>query len=261
MKKLRLIWKFLNYYLKGRSKYYIHSPFVYQLVTEVILKKGEHPAFKDVEKLRKALLNSEQVLEVEDFGAGSHKGLNKQRKVSDIARYAAKPKKFAQLLFRFADHFKPAYMLEFGSSLGISTLYQALPGHYQQFISMEGSSAIAKMAQAHVQQFNLQRVDIRKGNFDKILDDVLKEFPQLDYVFFDGNHQKEPTLRYFEQCLPLAHNNSLFVFDDIHWSDEMESAWETIKAHPEVQLTIDLFFIGLVFFRKEQAKQHFVIRF
>ena len=37
----------------------------------------------------------------------------------------------------------------------------------------------------------------------------------------------------------------------------MERAWEAIKAHPDVTLTVDLFYIGLVFFRKKQPKQHF----
>jgi hypothetical protein len=42
----------------------------------------------------------------------------------------------------------------------------------------------------------------------------------------------------------------------------MEKAWEEIKQHPHVTLTIDLFFIGLVFVRQAQKeKEHFVIRY
>lgn len=81
-----------------------------------------------------------------------------------------------------------------------------------------------------------------------------------DLVFFDGNHQKQPTLEYFHKLLPTAKNNSIFIFDDIHWSPQMEEAWEEIKNHPEVSVSIDTFYWGLIFFRKEQAKQHFVIR-
>lgn len=84
--------------------------------------------------------------------------------------------------------------------------------------------------------------------------------PALDLIFFDGNHQKESTLHYFEKLLPLAHNDSVFIFDDIHWSGEMEEGWEQIKAHPRVRVSIDTFYWGLVFFRKEQEKEHFTIR-
>jgi hypothetical protein len=41
----------------------------------------------------------------------------------------------------------------------------------------------------------------------------------------------------------------------------MEEAWEEIKSHPKVTVTIDLFFLGLVFFRKEQVKENFCLRF
>ena len=84
--------------------------------------------------------------------------------------------------------------------------------------------------------------------------------PTTDLIFFDGNHQKEATLNYFNQLLPLAHNDSVFIFDDIHWSKGMEEAWEKIKKHPEVRVTIDSFYWGIVFFRKEQEKEHFTIR-
>ncbi len=81
-----------------------------------------------------------------------------------------------------------------------------------------------------------------------------------DLIYFDGNHQKEASLHYFEKLLPLAHNDSVFIFDDIHWSREMEEAWEEIKAHPRVRVSIDTFYWGLVFFRIEQEKEHFTIR-
>ncbi|NJY64179.1 class I SAM-dependent methyltransferase [Salinimicrobium sp. CDJ15-81-2] len=82
----------------------------------------------------------------------------------------------------------------------------------------------------------------------------------FDLLYIDGNHQKEATLTYFEKLLPTIHNNSVMIFDDIHWSKGMEEAWEEIKAHPEVRVTIDTFQWGLVFFRREQEKEHFVIR-
>ncbi len=79
--------------------------------------------------------------------------------------------------------------------------------------------------------------------------------------FFDGNHRKEPTLRYFEQCIHFSNENSIFVFDDIHWSKGMESAWEYIKNDRRVSITIDLFWFGIIFFVEGVEKQDFVIRY
>ena len=87
----------------------------------------------------------------------------------------------------------------------------------------------------------------------------LKEHNQLDFVFFDGNHKKKPTLSYFKQCLEVAHEDSIFIFDDIYWSTEMTEAWQEIKKHPKVTLSIDCFEMGIVFFKKEQAKEHFTV--
>ena len=80
-------------------------------------------------------------------------------------------------------------------------------------------------------------------------------------AFIDGNHQKKPTINYFEEILKYANNNTIFIFDDIHWSQGMESAWEYIKAHEKTTLTIDLFFLGIVFIKSELSKENFIIRF
>lgn len=83
---------------------------------------------------------------------------------------------------------------------------------------------------------------------------------QYSLLFIDGNHQKEATLEYFEKLLPTVHNDSVMIFDDIHWSKGMEEAWEEIKQNPQVRVTIDTFQWGLIFFRREQEKEHFIIR-
>jgi predicted O-methyltransferase YrrM len=109
---------------------------------------------------------------------------------------------------------------------------------------------------------NLRNVQLIEGNLDDTLAPTLAALSgPIDFVFFDGNHRYEPTLRYFELCLTRRTDQSVFVFDDIHWSAEMDRAWEAIKSHPEVMLTVDLFYMGLVFFRKNQPKQHFSLRF
>jgi len=80
-------------------------------------------------------------------------------------------------------------------------------------------------------------------------------------MYFDGNHRKEATLEYFNSFLKKASDNSVFVFDDIRWSPGMYEAWQEIIKEPRATVTIDLFSMGLVFFRPGQVKEHFVLRF
>lgn len=261
MKQVRFILKYLLYLFKGKTKQYVHSPFVNQLIKDVIHDNRHFYSFDEIENLRKELLRNNQVINVKDFGAGSMINSSKKRTIKDLAKNSAKSAKYGQLLFRLVNHFQPKNILELGTSLGISTLYQSLPVKNSKFVTLEGCPETAKIAKQNFEKFKLKNIELIVGNFDDTLPLMLNSFSQLYYVFFDGNHQREPTLNYFEQCLKLSHNDSLFIFDDIHWSDEMEDAWKTIQQHPKVTVTIDLFFVGLVFFRKESPKQNFTIIF
>jgi predicted O-methyltransferase YrrM len=158
------------------------------------------------------------------------------------------------------NYFKPKEILELGTSLGITASYLASANKGPQVTTLEGAATISTLAQQTFNAQQLTNIKLITGNFDDTLKDAVTK--NYDFVFIDGNHRKEPTLRYFQQLLSCVHNNSVMVFDDIHWSKEMEGAWEEIKNHSSVTLTVDLFFIGLVFFRKEQKeKEHFVLRF
>jgi predicted O-methyltransferase YrrM len=125
---------------------------------------------------------------------------------------------------------------------------------------MEGCMGLASVANKSFQKRKLN-IELEVGDFDSILEGILEREDQLDMVFFDGNHRFAPTIDYFERCLAKATDNSVFMFDDIHWSRGMSRAWRKIKNDDRVTLTIDLFWLGIVFFKKDIEKQNFVIRY
>src|SRR3954453_6299209 len=240
----------------------VHSPFVFGFITQVLNDKRFFYCYETIEIVRSRLKNDTTLLTIEDFGAGSRIHSHTQRTVADIATSSLKPKKYSQLLFRMVNYFQPATILELGTSLGITTSYLASGNTNAQVITMEGAKAVAAIAKQNFQSLRLKNIQVITGNFDDTLPGTLAQLTIVDLAFIDGNHRLQPTLDYFNQLLPKVHEHSVLIFDDIHWSQEMEDAWNTIKAHQQVTLTIDLFFIGLVFFRKEnRVKQDFVIRF
>ena len=252
---------YLRFWLRSGNAHGLHSPFVFGLYTSVVRHTGLFAAYAAVEARRQQLLSSSASISVMDFGAGSHTGAGRQRRVADIARTAAKPPQLAQLLFRLVNYFRPATVLELGTSLGLTTAYLAAADSRCRVLTFEGCPNVAAVARETFAALNLDNVKIVEGNIDHTLAPALAALKApLNFAFFDGNHRYEPTLHYFELCLAHRTNESVFVFDDIHWSAEMEQAWEAIKAHPEVMLTVDLFYVGLVFFRKNQPKQHFSLR-
>lgn len=245
----QLGWRYLHYWLtaangKGHG---IHSPFVYDFVRSVLLDRCDYPAYAQVESVRKALLQDTRVISVSDYGAGSGHLTTRERRVADIARTSLKPAKYAQLLYRIAQRYRPKTIVELGTSFGISTSYLALGNPEAQVITGEGAPAIADTAAQVFRDLNLERMELIRGNFDETIPsmiDACAHPPEL--LFLDGNHRLEPTLRYFEQWRSVAAPDAIWVFDDIHWSAEMEAAWEAIKAHPAVTLHVDLFFVGII---------------
>lgn len=261
---LSLLQKYLAYLIKASNGkgHGIHSPFVFDFIINVLNDKTPYEAYRIVEAQRKLLQKDRSVLKVTDYGAGSLSNTGKIRTVRSISKSAVKPARYGQLLFRMARYYKPQYILELGTSLGITTSYLALANSDVQVITIEGSGAIAGKAKELFSQSALQNIEQVIGNFDELLPQLLEKKNVPDMVFIDGNHRYEPTLRYFNQLLEKTHNDTILVFDDIHWSNEMEKAWTEITRHPAVTTSIDLFFIGIIFFRKEfKEKQHFVIRF
>lgn len=264
----------LSYLLKAQNEHGLHSPFVYDLYLDTIRKNEFKPEFEIIELVRQQMLNSQQQITITDYGAGSKINQSNIRRVSDIAQHSKKSARLGQLFQRLIQRFHYEYIFDLGTSLGLTTLYLHTASFDNKVFTFEGCPATAAIAQQNFEKVRkqiastsiqtnkdiLQNPILVVGNLDQTLDKVVGEVPRIDFAFFDANHRYEPTIRYFETCLKKAHNDSLFVFDDIHWSDEMEQAWEVIKKHPAVTVTIDLLSIGLVFFRKEQRKQDFVLR-
>lgn len=259
VKKLHLAISYLKYLIKSKNEHSVHSPFVFDLATNVIYKKTPYYAYPEVEKVRAELLVDKTEIAITDLGAVAKNKYNKR--VQQIAKTSLKQTKYAQLIFRLVNHFQPTSILELGTSLGITTSYMALANPKAKVTSIEGSKAIAEIANQNFTKLSIENINSVVGNFDAILQSELDKFEKLDFVFFDGNHRKQATLNYFNLCLQKKHSQSVFIFDDIYWSAEMTEAWEEIKNHHEVTVSIDLFHLGIIFFRTEQVKQHFIIRF
>lgn len=256
-----MIYNYLIYRIKSVNEHGVHSPFIFDLLLSTIYNRKEFYAYRKIENIRQEMLLSGQNVHCIELGAGSQV-LNKPSKtVGQIARSAAKSPKFGQLLFRLVDHFQPENVLELGTSLGISTAYMAVASSKAEIHTIEGCPEVAAIARRNFKNASLKNIDLTVGSFDDVLPGILKQMQRVDLVFFDGNHRKEPTLNYFKQCLEKAVETSVFIFDDIHWSPDMKSAWEEIKENERVTVTLDLFYLGIVFFRKEQVKEHFVIRY
>lgn len=248
---------YLYFLMSSKNEHAIHSPFIFEFYLKALRnKKAENGFF---EKYRSQMLKDKTKIKVQDFGAGSKVFKSDIREVSKIAQNAGISSKYQRVLFGLIQFLQPENILEIGTSLGLATSTMASAAPKAKITTLEGCPETAGIAEKYFDQFNLKNIKIDVGNFSETLPKVLKS-NQFDFIFLDGNHQKAPTIQYFEESLDAIHNNSIMVFDDIHWSKPMEEAWKIIKEHPKVTVTIDTFQWGIVFFRKEQPKEHFILR-
>lgn len=256
---LTKITDYLSHYARSKSTsgHGIHSPFVYQLATRVF-RDTNKSQFDSIVSLRKKLSSDARMVHVTDLGAGSRVHTGPKRKVRSIAQHSTKNDKTGRLLYRLAQHLPAAKILELGTSLGLTTAY--LAETRVPVISIEGCPEIVNIAQENFDQLALSNIELITGNFDNHLKSVLDEHPDVNFVFVDGNHSHQATTQYYQTLKKNLSAPSLIVFDDIYWSAEMKKAWKEIKADPENQITVDLFHLGLVYFKKSHSKEHFSIR-
>ena len=249
---------YIKFILKSTNQHGVHSPFVFNLVTKCFYDTSKYKAYHDISKFKKELLKNKNKINVTDLGVGSLVTKQKKRAISEIAKNAGTTCKRAQLLYRIVNYFKPNSILELGSSLGIATHTMSLANPKATITTIEGCPNISEFTKSNFKTHQLKNINLITGHFNDVVKDLSSN--TYDLIFFDGNHQKEATLNYFETLLQTAHNDSVFIFDDIYWSKEMTEAWEAMKQHPKVTVTVDTFFWGFAFLRKEQIKEHFVVR-
>lgn len=258
--KAQLAFDYLTYFFTADTKYDVHSPFIYDFTVNVLNARKQKPAYHAIELVRSQMLSSNVLIDVLPLGATSNQNISKQP-LKKLTKNTSKSAKYGELLERICGYINPVYAIEIGTSVGISTLYQAHGIKNGYLVALEGNPKSIEIAKYNAEKLGLQNIQFIEGLFENTLPEVVSQLPQIDYVFFDGNHSITATLQYFEWCISKAHENTVFIFDDIRWSDDMQLAWKKICNHEKVTVTLDLFFLGIVFFRPNQAKEHFTLRY
>jgi predicted O-methyltransferase YrrM len=254
---LRFYWEASN--SKGHG---VHSPFVFDFINKVLRDKYLNSSLKQWNGWRQDLLRSREKIQLEEIGAGSRIGNFRISTIGALVKRTSKPVRTAHLLYRILNHYQPNSILELGTSVGLSASLFSLARPDASIHTIEGVSTIHAKAVEYLGKWNCKNIHCHLGNLDIVLPEVLKVMPAPDLVFMDGNHQEEPTIRYFNQILDYLPESAIVLVDDIHWSAGMERAWKQIQHHPRVTTTIDLFQLGLVFFRPSfRTKLHYKIRF
>lgn len=248
---------YINHWLTVVDKHSIHSPYFFDFYTKVIQAKSDENQFIEIEKLRANLKSNSAEITVEDFGAGSRKLSGAKRKLSDIANVSLTPKKYARLYYTIINYIEAKNIVEFGTSLGITTLYLA-KDEACRITTFEGSHALADVALTNFEYFDKKNIHLIEGNIQSTLAEFIQNPAKINFVLMDAHHLYEPTMRYFNLLVRRLNDKSVVIIDDIHWSAEMERAWNELRKSQLVYGSIDLFQCGILFFDPALNQQHYV---
>lgn len=113
--------------------------------------------------------------------------------------------------------------------------------------------------------FGISKLKIHE-NWNIIKQQIQESFPsaQFDSPPFDLIYMEEINqkflLDYAIGQTKKTHNDTVIFIDNIHGTARSSARWNDLIGQREFTATLDLFHCGLLFYRKEQVKEHFRIR-
>jgi predicted O-methyltransferase YrrM len=259
---LKIVARYIFYKLfaSHRKGFGVHSPFVFHLVSRV-LPIHDDENLKLIKTFRRSFFHDKRTIQTSNSGAGSKVHRWQGRSIRQIVTRSSIRHKYGRVLYTLVQEFKPAEIIELGTGIGISTAYLAKACPKSKIISIENDKGKMTFASALLKRLDIRNVTLVNGTFNENLPVFLNETRQPLFVFIDGDHTYEGTMNYFREVKKFSNPDTIIVFDDIRWSQGMEKAWAEIKSDMDVKISIDLFFMGIVFFREGIPKQDFVINF
>lgn len=254
--------KYIEYLIHSghRKGHGVHSPFIFNIVSNLFRNKTPGNVVLSIEKIRKRLTGERKFIKINDLGAGQNNKSN-TRKVSEVARYSGVPQKYGKLLYNLASEFGKNQIIELGTSFGFSTMYMASAVPDCTVYTIEGCGECAGIAKDNFHEAELHNIVQIEGSFDSVLPGLVEKGIRPGMVFIDGNHRKEPVLKYFTILSAMSDENSVIVLDDIYYSAEMTEAWNEIRNNENVSASIDIFRMGIIFFKSNITHNHYRIRY
>jgi len=243
----------------NRRGHGIHSPFVFDLVCRVFGNKPDPEVVSLSETIRKRLRGDKRIIDVHRLGAGASGNGKRSATVSEIAAKSSVTSKYGRFLANMSSEFGKHLVVELGTAAGISTIYLAAANRDARVITMEGNRALAQIAAENFKNAGVDNVLVLEGPFSENIVKVKQAGMVPGLIFIDGDHRKGPLLEYFDQLLKISDSQTVLIFDDINYSEEMNEAWEIIRNNENVALSVDIYRMGILFLRKGMTRNNYVI--
>jgi len=248
---------YFQYLLKSKGRHGIHSAFVFEFVDKCLTTKVDKNFILERKKWIKNGLKQTEKFSIIDLGAGS-KSLKKERSIAELIRTSSTRGVYGDVLWKLVHFYQPEQILELGTSIGTGVITMKSANPNSHVTTVEGCDETLRRAYQQFYVWKLEKLFPVCSDFDGFLNRPNDTVYQL--IFLDGNHESKATKRYLEALMKNSDDNTCFVLDDIRWNDDMWKVWNELVDDERFHLSIDLGRMGLLWKRKHQAKEHFVLR-
>ncbi len=227
-KKIKSFLRFLSYlrHAKYHGGHGVHSPFVFDLITNILEEKNPYYHYARIENQRRVL---------------SKKNIPLQKK------------KYDQAVFRIVNAAGPASIIEIGNSGGITSAYLAVSSKETPYFLLQNSN---DEIFSHI-----PKTVILKGIFTEALPEALQLVSQVGCVYFHLTQTGPDTISLFEQCLQKASKECVFIFEGIYTSETTKAIWKEIIQKEQVRISLDMYGLGLVYINPILQKQDYIYLF
>jgi predicted O-methyltransferase YrrM len=253
---MNLVSEYIKYLFNAQGRYGIHSPYVYDFVDKCLKIEPEKEDLLKIKELKKRLKKDLRKIEIYDAGVGSKK-MGTVRTVKSIFETASSKGVYTNILYQIPNFYEIRQILELGTSLGVGTSALALGNKNANVVSVEACANTMRLAEENLNLMKINNVTLVNATFEDFLSENNIHF---DLVYIDGHHDGESLKRYLKLLKQFSHDETIFLLDDIRWSDDMFQAWNQLTSDESYHLSMDLLRMGVLVPRKHQVKQHFVIK-
>ncbi|MCF8236593.1 MAG: class I SAM-dependent methyltransferase [Saprospiraceae bacterium] len=234
-----------TYYWQARTAYSMHSPLLYSFCREVLDDRRSFYAFEEIEIWRYHLLHESSELHVVDLGAGGQDALDQNRIVSSIAKTSLSPPWKCRYLFRMVLWWKPDLLLEFGTSLGVSTAYLAAASIHTPLITVDGSDSHLQLARKGWNKLGLDHIEEWNLSFQQAIQRIPWDQHGRILIYLDGDHRPARVLEILQTIQEKTRHPFLVIIDDIRWSDDMWAGWQEWRSAFQSGAWLDLYQVGI----------------
>lgn len=238
---------------RHRRGHGIHSPYLFRLITTVIEDRRRLPEYKIFKEL-----NYNALLLLDHFSVSSFTNVYQYfnlatSKTRKLYKKVELPLRYMKVVFRLISDFKPSGLINYGPALGVNLAAMAMANNYSTVYQIVDDPEYTLFTAELLKDSAINNIYFLSENS---IPPIHPEFIMINYP-----NNPDQSRNIVQRCLSRHEDNDLLIIRGIHESKEMETIWQEMIGSNCVRVSLDLFEIGIVLFRKGLQKENFILKF